>query len=126
MRILVADDSKTNLAILINSLNNLGHEVVSANNGEEAIHLFKKQRPDLVILDVVMEGMDGFECAKRIRELDTDDWIPIIFLSGAVDDENISKGINAGGDDYLTKPFSEITLAAKIKATQRISDMRQK
>lgn len=126
MKILVADDSKTNLALLINSLSKLGHEVISANNGEEAIKLFKKQRPDLVTLDVVMEGMDGFECAKKLREINADDWIPIIFLSGAVDDENISKGINAGGDDYLTKPFSEITLAAKIKAMQRISDMRQK
>ncbi len=126
MKILVADDSKTNLAILINSLTKLGHEVIAANNGLEAIQYFKKQRPDLVILDVVMEEMDGFECAKHIREFNTDDWIPIIFLSGAVDDENISKGINAGGDDYLTKPFSEVTLAAKIKAMQRISDMRKK
>lgn len=126
MRILVADDSKTNLAILINSLTHLGHEVIAARNGAEAIALFKKQRPDLVILDVVMEEMDGFECAKRIRELNTEDWIPIIFLSGAVDDENISRGINAGGDDYITKPFSDITLAAKIKAMQRISDMRLK
>ncbi len=125
MKILVADDSKTNLAILINSLTQLGHEVITANNGIEAIKQFKKQRPDLVILDVVMEEMDGFECARRIREFNTDDWIPIIFLSGAVDDENISRGINAGGDDYLTKPFSDVTLAAKIKAMQRISDMRQ-
>ena len=125
MRILVADDSKTNLAILVNALTKLGHEVICANNGEEAVQRFKKKRPDLVILDVFMEGMDGFECAKKIREYNTEDWIPIIFLSSAVDDEHIAKGINAGGDDYLTKPFSEITLAAKIKAMQRISDMRQ-
>lgn len=126
MKILVADDSKTNLAMLTHSLNQLGHEVITANNGTKAIQLFRKQRPDLVILDVVMEGMDGFECARKIREFNTDDWIPIIFLSGAVDDENIARGINAGGDDYLTKPFSDVTLAAKIKAMQRISDMRQK
>ncbi len=125
MRILVADDSKTNLAILVDSLHHLGHEVIAAQSGAEAIQLFTEQRPDLVILDVVMDHMDGFECAKRIRELNTEDWIPIIFLSGAVDDENIAKGINAGGDDYITKPFSDITLAAKIKAMQRISDMRQ-
>ncbi len=125
MKILVADDSKTNLAILVNALIKLGHEVVSANNGEEAVLFFKQQRPDLVILDVFMDGMDGFECAKKLREYNTEDWIPIIFLSSAVDDEHIAKGINAGGDDYLAKPFSELTLAAKIKAMQRISDMRQ-
>jgi diguanylate cyclase (GGDEF)-like protein len=124
MKILVADDSKTTRTLLISSLNKLGHEVIEAANGQEAIELFKQNKPDLIILDVIMEGIDGFECARIIRSLDENDWIPIIFLSGAVDDENIARGINAGGDDYLTKPYSEITLFAKIKAMQRIADMR--
>lgn len=126
MKILVADDSKTTLALITESLRKLGHEVIPVSNGQQALEEFQKNRPDLIILDVIMEGIDGFECARRIRAFDSDDWIPIIFLSGAVDDENIAKGINAGGDDYLTKPFSEITLASKIKAMQRIADMRQK
>lgn len=126
MKILVADDSKTNLAMITASLNKLGHEVLGASSGEEAIDFAKKDRPDLIILDVVMQGMDGFECAKQIRLINESDWIPIIFLSASVDDDSIEKGINAGGDDYLTKPFSEITLAAKIKAMQRIAEMRQK
>lgn len=126
MKILVADDSKTNLALITEALSKLGHEVIPVLSGEEAIQVFTKSPPDLIILDVVMAGMDGFECAKKIREIEIDDWIPIIFLSGNVDDESIAKGIDAGGDDYLTKPFSEITLAAKIKAMQRISDMRLK
>lgn len=126
MKILVADDSKTTLALITDALQKLGHEVIAAANGQEALDGYSKNQPDLIILDVIMEGIDGFECARRIRAMNTDHWIPIIFLSGAVDDENIAKGINAGGDDYLTKPFSEITLAAKIKAMQRISDMRQK
>ncbi|MES2217156.1 MAG: diguanylate cyclase [Pseudomonadota bacterium] len=126
MKILVADDSKTNRALITDSLNKLGHDVLPAKSGEEAIEIFKGNRPDLILLDVVMGGMDGFECAKRIREIDSTDWIPIIFISTSVDDESISRGINAGGDDYLAKPFSNITLAAKIKAMQRISDMRQK
>lgn len=126
MKILVADDSKTNIALLSAALKKLGHEVMPALSGKQAIELFKKERPDLIILDVIMNDIDGFECANQLRELNQDDWIPIIFLSSAVDDGHIAKGINAGGDDYLTKPFSEITLAAKIKAMQRISDMRQK
>lgn len=124
MKILLADDSNTTRALIEGSLHNLGHEVVTASNGQEAIELFQKQRPDLIILDVVMEGMSGFECAKKIRSINTEDWVPIIFLSGSVDDESIAQGIDAGGDDYLTKPFSDVTLAAKIKAMQRISDMR--
>lgn len=126
MKILVADDSKTTLGMLTEQLKKLGHAVSSATNGQEAIVKFQNERPDLIILDVMMKGMNGFECASLIRALSPDDWIPIIFLSATVDDKHISKGIDAGGDDYLAKPYSEITLAAKIKAMQRISDMRLK
>ncbi len=126
MKILIADDSKTNLVFTTSCLEKLGHEVLPVDSGQKALEVFKESHPDLVILDVVMEGMDGFETASKIRAINTTDWIPIIFLSANVDDESIKKGIDAGGDDYITKPFSEITLAAKIKAMQRISDMRQK
>lgn len=125
MKILVADDSKTTLALISESLEKLGHEVIPANGGKAAILQFQKTNPDLIILDVVMEDMDGFACAKNIRSIEKGkDWIPIIFLSASVDDASIAKGIDAGGDDYLTKPFSEITLSAKIKAMQRIAQMR--
>lgn len=126
MKILVADDSETSLELITLALTKLGHEVIAVTSGQAAIEQFQSNRPDLIILDVVMEYMDGFECAKKIRQIDNEDWIPIIFLSASVNDVSIAKGIDAGGDDYLTKPFSEITLAAKIKAMQRISDMRQK
>jgi diguanylate cyclase (GGDEF)-like protein len=128
MKILVADDSNTTRELLTASLVKLGHKVIPATNGIEALRKYKSEHPDLIILDVIMQGMDGFECAEEIRAFDKnkDDWVPIIFLSGAVDDENIARGINAGGDDYLTKPFSEVTLAAKIKAMERIVEMRGK
>ncbi len=126
VKILVADDSKTNLAIISSSLQRLGHDVIAVRSGEEAIQAFQKEQPDLIILDVVMEGMSGFECATKLREINLEEWIPIIFLSASVDDDSLVKGINAGGDDYITKPFSEVTLEAKIKAMQRISEMRKK
>lgn len=126
MKILVADDTKTTLMFLCASLEDLGHEVIAVDKGEDVITHFKKNRPDLIFLDVVMKGMNGFECAKQVRAIDDQDWIPIIFLSASVDDKSISLGIDAGGDDYLAKPFSQITLAAKIKAMQRIADMRKK
>jgi len=125
MKILLADDSKTNLAFTTNCLIKLGHEVIPVTSGLQALEAFKQTPPDLVILDVVMEGVNGFETAKKIREVNTKNWIPIIFLSANVDDESIKEGIDAGGDDYITKPFSETTLASKIKAMQRIADMRQ-
>ncbi|MBY0545600.1 MAG: diguanylate cyclase [Gammaproteobacteria bacterium] len=126
MKILVADDSQTSLALIENAVAQLGHQVIAVNSGTKAVAAFVKSKPDLVILDVLMDDMDGFECARKIRLIEHDDWIPIIFLSASVDDDSIAKGIDAGGDDYLTKPFSQITLAAKIKAMQRISDMRKK
>lgn len=124
MKILIADDSKLSRVTLENALSQLGHEVIAAQSGEEAIIFFKEERPDLIILDVVMKGMNGFECATAIRKIDSRDWIPIIFLSSSIDDAYIARGIDAGGDDYLTKPFSPITLSAKIKSMQRIADMR--
>lgn len=124
MKILVAEDSKTNLLLISTSLKNMGHTVIEAKSGEETIKYFKTNFPDLIILDVIMGGIDGFETAKRIRKITTE-WIPIIFLSAEVDDESLVQGIEAGGDDYLTKPISNITLEAKIKAMQRIADMRQ-
>jgi len=126
VKILVADDSKTNLALITASLQKLGHDVMTVMSGDDVLVVFKKQHPDLIILDVVMKEMDGFECAKKIRAIEGEDWIPIIFLSSSVDDISIAKGISAGGDDYLTKPFSEITLEAKIKAMQRIAEMRKR
>lgn len=126
MKILVADDSKTGLAILTAALKKLGHEVFGATSGAQAIELFKEMQPNFVILDVVMQNMNGFECAKNLRQIGSKDWIPIIFLSASVDDDSIAQGIDAGGDDYLAKPFSDITLAAKIKAMQRIADMQKK
>jgi len=128
MKILVVDDSKTNLMMTAAYLEKMGHKPLTTTDPFECAKLFESEKPDLVILDVMMEGMDGYECAKEIRKMNDadDDWVPIIFLSAMIDDKSIAKGIDAGGDDYLTKPYSEITLEAKIKAMQRIANMRDK
>ena len=126
MKILVTDDSKLSRTILKDTLLSLGHEVIYAESGEEALQLFKKVHPDLIILDVLMKGMNGFQCATKLRAITKQEWIPIIFLNSKIDDESIAKGIDAGGDDYLSKPVSKITLSAKIKSMERIADMRHK
>lgn len=98
-----------------------------ASDGLEAVSAFKKEIPDLVLLDVVMPEMDGYEAASRIKKLceKRNIWIPIIFLSAMISDEDVVKGIEAGGDDYLTKPVSQTVLNAKLKAMQRIAAMRE-
>jgi len=123
MKILVVDDSLSERMFLMARLDRLGHEVVGAADGLEALSLFRIHSPDLVLLDVVMPVMDGLETARRIRAMNTD-WVPIIFLSQMTGDHDIAAGIDAGGDDYLTKPVAEIVLTAKMRAMERIAAMR--
>lgn len=127
MRILFADDSRTLRAALSDQMRSMGHEVVEAQEGRQAVALFQENEPDLVVLDVDMPVMDGYETARQIRAMSGDHgWIPIIFLSGNVQDNDVAMGIEAGGDDYLTKPVGATVLRAKINAMQRITDMRRR
>lgn len=123
MKILLVDDTKTERLILTAYLEKLDHQVVHAENGHQAIDLFKSAKPDLVLMDVIMPEMDGYEAARAIRK-DESVWVPIIFLSGRVAAEDIVAGIEAGGDDYLTKPVDYQILEAKMTAMQRIAKMR--
>ncbi|PHS18635.1 MAG: diguanylate cyclase response regulator [Kangiella sp.] len=125
MKILLVDDSITERHILTAYLTKLGHTPIIAENGLEAVKLFETEKPDLVLMDVIMPEMDGYQAARKIREENTT-WIPIIFLSGRVDPEDIAEGIAAGGDDYLTKPVNLKILQAKMVAMQRIAKMRKK
>ena len=125
MKILLVDDTKTDRMIMTAYLKQLGHEVVAGINGREAVELYKTEEPDLVILDVIMPELNGYEAAKTIR-MENTSWIPIIFLSARVGADDIVAGIEAGGDDYLTKPVDNKVLEAKMNAMQRIAYMRQK
>ena len=125
MKILLVDDNKTDQLIMRAYLKELGHEVILGDNGIDAVERYNTDNPDLILMDVNMPEMDGLQAAAEIRK-DTSDWIPIIFLSGRVNPEDITVGIEAGGDDYLTKPVNQKVLVAKLKAMQRIAQMRQK
>lgn len=126
MKVLLAEDSLTMMLTTSAIIKKLGHEVTPARNGKEALELFASESPDVVLLDVEMPEYSGFEVAEKIRADYKDDWVPIIFLTGFVDDENLSRGIKAGGDDYLTKPVSSVVLNAKLNAMHRISEMQSK
>ncbi|MDH5766213.1 MAG: diguanylate cyclase [Gammaproteobacteria bacterium] len=125
MKILLVDDTKTDRLIMSTYLSKMGHDVVLAENGVQAVSTYKEVMPDLLVMDVIMPEMDGYEAAQNIRKM-SDEWIPIIFLSARIKSEDIIKGIEAGGDDYLTKPIDHRVLAAKMKAMQRIAEMRHK
>ncbi len=126
MKVLLAEDSLTMMLTTSKIIKNSGHEVIPARDGKEALSLYFSENPDLVLLDVEMPELTGFEVAEKIRADDINKWIPIIFLTGFADDENLSKGIESGGDDYLVKPVSQIVLNAKLNAMHRISEMQNK
>ena len=125
MKILVVEDSRANRLLLTQHVERFGAIALPAETGEAALAVFAHQRPDMVLLDVVLPDIDGFVVAPRIRAMEKQgDWTPIIFLSSLGDDASIEAGIAAGGDDYLLKPVSEIVLGAKIRAMQRLVLMR--
>lgn len=125
IKVLAVDDNRTNLHILQVFLKKLGHEVILAENGEEAVRKFEDESPDLVLLDIMMPIMDGFEAARRIKAMTRDRWTPIIFLSALNRDENLVEGLDAGADDYLTKPINFVVLEAKLRSMQRSLAMQQ-
>ena len=126
MKTLIIEDNVASATLVCHQLRKIGIEPVLASDGPSGIALFKEHRPDLILLDIVMPGMDGFEVAKRIRQLENDgEWAPIIFLSARTSDEDLERGIQVGGDDYLMKPVTEVVLTAKVRAMQRIAQMRQ-
>jgi len=126
MKILVIEDSKITLNILCDHIQKMDLTPIACDAGNKAVDLFLQERPDLILLDVIMPDIDGYEVARQIRQLETPgEWTPIIFLSSLNKDKDIEEGIAAGGDDYLLKPISGIVLAAKIRAMQRIVQMRQ-
>ena len=125
MKVLVVEDTVTSATLICQMLGKMGLLTVHARNGEEGLKAFSREKPDLVLLDVIMPDLDGFDVARRIREQEQGvEWTPIIFLSARASDQDLAHGIEAGGDDYLVKPISETVLRAKVNAMRRIATMR--
>ncbi|MCG8533695.1 MAG: fused response regulator/phosphatase [Pseudomonadales bacterium] len=125
MKILVVDDTEANRKLLAWILEDQGHEVIEAGDGQQALESFKEHRPDLVLMDVMMPVMDGYEATQAIKEYLGDTHVPIIFLTALSDDASLTKCLSIGGDDFLSKPINEQVLTAKIKAHSRIKDLNE-
>ncbi len=124
MKILLVEDSATIRYAMCMYIEASGHETVVAESGEEALQILDTTPVDMVITDVEMPGLDGFETTRLIREWLGDHWIPIIFVTGKSEDTSLEEGIAAGGDDYIIKPINQTILTAKIRAMERITAMR--
>lgn len=128
LKILVVEDSKVTLKVLTNYLASMHiDDPLIAENGKDALALFERERPDIVLLDARLPDIDGFDVARKIRKMESEDeWSAIIFLTAMNTDEDLARGIAAGGDDYLTKPVSEIVFHSKVRAMQRLIEMQRK
>jgi DNA-binding response OmpR family regulator len=115
-RVLVVDDEPRIIKFLNLKLKTSGYEVITANNGAQAVAQVRAQEPDLLVLDVVMPGLDGFEALKQIR---TFSGVPVIILSAKEANVDKIKGLNLGADDYLAKPFNPDELVARVEAVRR-------
>lgn len=125
LNILIVDDTETNLALISAFISKLGHTTILARNGREAVDSYRDSSPDMVLMDVMMPVMDGYQATAEIRKLAGSKWVPVIFLSAKTQDSDLVRGLQAGGDDYLTKPINLPILQAKIKAMQRIAGMQR-
>ena len=123
--ILIVDDIPDNLELLSNILEMVGLDVRQANGGMAAISQVMQQRPDLILLDISMPEIDGYEVCRRLKNnADTHD-IPIIFLTALNDSENVVKGFKVGGQDYVTKPFNAEELLARVKTHLELKEKKE-
>jgi len=121
-KILVVDDEPSLVRIISQVLTDKGFEVLQANNGQEALRLLFAQKPDLVLLDVVMPGMDGWQTCSRIRDISPA--IPIIMLTGQrKTEDDVVRGLDYGADDYLLKPVGNRELVARVRAALRRAEL---
>ena len=122
-RILIVDDNETNRDILVTRLGVHGYELLQAADGEEALAATKQHQPDLILLDVMMPKLDGIEVTKRIKADKSMPFTPIILVTAKADSKDIVAGLDAGADEYLTKPVDQMSLVARVKSVLRIKEL---
>lgn len=122
-QILIADDNPQNLDVFQTRLARHGYEIFTASNGEEALAVAKEKQPDLILLDVMMPKMDGIEACRRLKGDPSLPFMPIIMVTAKADPKDVVAGLEAGADEYLTKPVDQTALVARVKAMLRIKDL---
>jgi len=123
LKLLIADDNNTERLILSRVLENLGHEIIQAENGRVAVEKFEEFKPDMVFLDVMMPEMDGYQVAAAIQSAKEESWFPIVFLTSLTEASDLAKCIDVGGDDFVSKPINKIIIKAKVEAFERLINL---
>ncbi len=122
--ILTVDDNERNVRLIEAMLSPHGYQILPAYSGHEALRQVKRQSPDLVILDIVMPEMDGYEVARILRADPEYKALPILMLTALRDGDDMAKALAAGADDFLTKPFSFVELLTRVRSLVRIKHLQ--
>lgn len=113
-KVLIAEDERDIRELITFTLRYHGHEVMAASNGEEALELALKEHPDLVLLDIRMPRMNGYEVCRSIKENEVTKHIPVVFISAKGQEAEVKEGLDAGATDYILKPFSPDQLVERV------------
>lgn len=119
-RVLVVDDILPNVKLLEAKLTSEYYEVLTAMNGEEALKKVAEESPDIVLLDVMMPGMDGFEVCTRIKSSPESAHIPVVMVTALTDVQDKVRGLESGADDFLSKPINDMALMARVRSLVRL------
>ncbi len=122
-KILVVDDTSRNAKLLADLLNAKGYAVVTASSGREALTLVGAEQPDLVLLDIMMPDMSGYEVCRKIRENPATGILPVVMVTALDPSQERIKGLEAGADDFLPKPISQPELFARVRSLLRIKEL---
>jgi class 3 adenylate cyclase/CheY-like chemotaxis protein len=122
-RLLIADDNPTNVEVLRVRLAAQGYEIITAADGEEALTRARQDEPDLILLDIMMPKRDGISVLKELKADSNSRFIPVVLVTARADTRDVVAGLEAGGDDYLTKPIEQATLVARVRSLLRIKEL---
>lgn len=120
LSILVADDTESSLAVICSMLEAQGYHAIKARNGQEAVDLASARPPDTILMDIIMPELDGLSAIRALRQIPSTSETPILVLSALATTEDIVAGLEAGADDYLTKPVNFSILQAKLRLISRL------
>ncbi|HYA11865.1 MAG TPA: response regulator, partial [Thermodesulfovibrionales bacterium] len=125
-KILIVDDAVDTVELLRKRFRSEGYDTAEANDGEEALQKVEQYHPDLIVLDVMMPKLDGYEVCRRLKADENTKYVPVLMLTAKGEVENKVKGLEIGADDYLPKPFDYKELSARVKSLLTIKEAREK
>jgi PleD family two-component response regulator len=123
--LLIVDDNPVNIQVLGNMLEDSGYRTAATLSGNDALKFIKEEKPDLILLDIMMPEIDGFQICKKIKKGEDTKDIPVIFLTAKNDTESIVRGFDVGGVDYISKPYHSAELLARIKTHLELKHARE-